>query len=1150
MNATRSYPRPTNLPDPLPAQLILDASAGTGKTYALEHIVLDLLLRSYQDGTPLRIQQILVSTFTEKAAGEMRERIRALIDKLLRGGGAFEDAKEGSPCWILDENALRALDQARMDFDKATITTIHGFCQSLLRETAFLTGEPFETELVHGPSFFQRTIHDCIRQQWAIAGSPKETDIGRILEAFNTEEAFAKHLYLAGSLPGRRYPEPCESKGAAERLKSAYNRDEFKSILKEKDKDLSPQAISALLNSLDAATAGASGSDLELTRSSLAPVFNLKNKGPLALFKLAASKENSHPKIQAVCQALTELHASLPTFHGEAVDLFLEDACAYGEALKERERLLDFDDMARRLAKALKNPVVGARLGEVLRSRYKVVLLDEFQDTSPEQWQIFNTLFGNLGNIFLIGDPKQAIYGFRGGDVHTYLKAQESLRDQGAVTKSLVHNFRSTPSMINAYNTILDKDIEPSFFSGEINYLNPVCPGKDSLRWVDPGNPELELSPIRLVRAKLAGKQSLPTLRRDMARHLAWEVRTLLDRGLELWDDKAEDENERRSPLFEEDIFVLTRTLHESKVIHEALRDAGVSATFYKKDKVFQSDEATDLLNVLLAVADPGDASRRAKAFLTPAFGVYLSNLQGAKDLRDGHPLMETLRSWHELANNGEFGKLFRLIVDGGLLNRLLRQEQDDHSASIWLQLTDFMLEQCLARKGNFQEAVAYLADCIDKRVAPPDEDASLHRAATDQSAVQILTMHKAKGLEAKVVVLFGGLTPFPTEGIQRFAINGESRYWLGSNPSPGLNAWVQKELQEEGERLLYVALTRAKAQLILPVYVTDGGVECKKGLDSKTADPKGDYGVLNRRLRAILETGEHPHFEVVEMDASRRKPPPSKAMAHVGLSIPEPPDGSFWNDVSPPPSFESFTSLSKEIRESGRLDPEIRPETVITRGVPGGPLVGTCLHSILETVPLEGAAAASNLDDWLSLALVTEAVNTAMSENHLSNTHRRGIANLAFQTLRSSFILPNGLGRVDVAALRDFARELPFLMRRPGTDDYLDGSIDLLFEWEGRTFFVDWKSNPLKDYTSETCAEIMRSEYGLQFAIYSLAVCEFLGIKDEETYEARFGGGLYAFLRGMPEAGQACLRPPWSALKTWEKALEDGREETIHVCL
>ena len=1137
MNATRRYPRPENLPDPLPASLILDASAGTGKTFALEHIVLDLLLRPQTEGAPLCIHQILVSTFTEKAAGEMRERIRVLIEKLLLGD--FKDAEEGGPCWILDEAAKLALDQARMHFDRATITTIHGFCHNLLRETAFLTGEPFQTELVDGRSFFLRTVHECIRRRWAVSGSGREQDIERILKGFASEDAFAKYLYQVRGLPGSRYPEYPDAQGAIDRFLAAFDSEDLKAILK--GRGVSPQAISPLLKNLETIRAAAAMGDHAALVKCLVPVLEKDGKGPTALFELAVSKDAAHARARKTALALLDLHASLPSPSTEVVDLFLADACAYAEELKEREGLLDFDDMARRVAKALEVPAIQASLGKAMQSRYKAVLLDEFQDTSPEQWQVFLGLFQGEGRIFLIGDPKQAIYGFRGGDVHTYLGAQKLLRSQGTETVRLERNFRSTPSMIEAYNTILDQGIDPPFFTGAIKYPVPVLPGKAGLRWVDPAEPRLDLPPIRLVRTTIRGNPSLPNLRRDVARHLARDIRELLLKHPELQN------GEEKSPFLPGDVFVLTRTMNESRVIQEALREAGVPATFYRKDKVFQSQEAADLLSVLLAVAEPGDAARRARAFLTPVFGVELTNLRGAQDLPDGHPFVESLRAWNDLARSGRFGELFRLIVDGGILCRLLRQEQDDQAASIWLQLTDFMLEQCNTRKGNFREAVASLADCIAERVAPPTEEASLHRAATDQSAVQILTMHKAKGLEAKVVVLFGGLRPFPASNIHRFAVAGRSHYWLGKTPSSVLKGWIERELKEEGQRLLYVALTRAQAQLILPVFVAEGKIDCD-GMDSETGDPKGDYGVLNRRLRAILEAGEHRYFEVVDLNPARPEGASFMAPDHSSVVIPEPPDPSFWDEVEPSAAFESFTSLSRDLRESGRVDPESHPGPTENQGVPGGTGVGICLHSILERVPLGYAAEAASLDEWLRTAEVASAVQDALLAAGLKENLRRGIANLAFQTLRSTFLLPGGQGKVPVGGLGNFARELSFLMKREGTVDYLEGSIDLLFEWEGRTYFVDWKSNLLSDYSAEACSEALQMDYSLQFAIYTLAVCALLGIDNREAFEARFGGGIYMFLRGMPEAGQAGCLPSWSDVLAWKKALEEGREESIHV--
>jgi len=187
-----------------------------------------------------------------------------------------------------------------------------------------------------------------------------------------------------------------------------------------------------------------------------------------------------------------------------------------------------------------------------------------------------------------------------------------------------------------------------------------------------------------------------------------------------------------------------------------------------------------------------------------------------------------------------------------GLLRRLLRLHRDDRAAGVWLQLTEFMLEQCCVRHGGFQEAVDFLADCVEGRASLPGEDAAVHRAQTDRSAVQILTMHKSKGLEARAVVLFGGFTRWRADCIHRFVHDGGRRFWLGRKPSARLAPRVDRETREEDQRLLYVALTRAQAQLILPVYHTGGGVACV-GFDRATADPQGAYGAVNHRLRALL---------------------------------------------------------------------------------------------------------------------------------------------------------------------------------------------------------------------------------------------------------------------------------------------------------
>ena len=1133
MTVTRRYPRPKALPEPLPEHLILDASAGTGKTYALEHIILDLILPRQGRPAPLQIQQILVSTYTEKAAGEMRERIRTLIGHLL--GMGFKEAQPGEPCWEIDLEARAALERARLHFDRATITTIHAFCQNLLRETAFLTGEPFQSEVVDGEAFFRRTIHDCIRRVWAVKDAPKAQAIRQTLDAFKREEAFCAFLRQVKGAPGRRHPDPRDPAPHHARFQALYDPKALEAHLK--GLGLSASSFTSLRKNLDAVRDCAAFQDLTpiLERLLLG-----KTGGSAAL--LAAAQNSGPDQTLELLQALTDLMDAMDSDESRAVEDFLADALAHGEAVKAEEGLLEFDDMAPRVARALASPATGPALVKLLRSRYKVVLLDEFQDTSPDQWQVFHGLFGEDTRLFLIGDPKQAIYGFRGGDVHAYMKAQNELgRRPGSAQLPLTHNYRSTPRMIEAYNLIMDQNATPPFFTGGIQYTLPVAAGKPGLRWVDPADPAGNLPPIRLVPVAMEKGPSAEHQLAAIARQLALQVRALLRLRPQFRDD------EKVEPLEPADIFVLTRKGSESAMMHKALWELGVPAAYYKRDHVFQAPEAADLLSVLQAIEDPADASRRARAFLTPVFGVPLAELRNAQQLPDAHPFMEQLRGWHQLARQGKFGELFRQMLDEGLVRRLIRQEQDDQAASVWAQLTDHMLEATLASKGNFAAAVAQLEDCIQGRAQPPGENSTKYRAASDQSAVQILTMHAAKGLEAKVVVVFGGFTGRLADPVNRFALGQETRHWIGTDPSPMLKQRFDQENREEAQRLLYVALTRAQAQLILPVYVLDAAHPAAPQATAD-ADPRGDYADLNRRLRTLLADGlgvppQDGLFTLAPFPAGAEPPPPAPT-----LPIPAPPDAAFWQTVPPPPRVASLTSLTHELRMAGREDPEFSPGPVDRQGIPGGPQAGSCMHAVLERAPLASAAGPVPFGDWKDLPEVADALLASFRESGFDAEDQIRIAGLAFRALKATFPLPDGRGAITLPELRDFAREMPFLMQRPGTRDYLDGSIDLLFEVAGRTYFVDWKSNALPEYGAATCAIQVQDHYALQFAIYALAVCRFLGIAEEADFEARFGGGLYVFVRGLPEAGLCACRPTWDELRAWAQLLQEGREEEIHV--
>lgn len=1110
MSVPRRFPRPelfARLPEDW---AVLEASAGTGKTWTLERLVVDLLLNG-----GLRLEQILVVTFGEKAAREMRERIRGTLRRMLHGD--FEDAGDGEPCWTLDDTALARLDQARMGFDRASISTIHAFCQRLLAEHALLGGRPFQAELVQGEAVFRRAVRECIRHRWAVPGSCRDEALLQALTELGGEEGLANLLLQAHAESGRRYPEPADPQGCLRRLAEAYDRADLEQELLGVGVKRG-RSCGSVLEGLDGLLAAA-GDPLALA-STARDLVKKTTDGWTAFLRLAEGRTRGG----RAAAALQELADHLPTPEGRAVDWFLADAASRAREIKAEEALLDYDDMLGLTVEALRGEG-GAALAEGLRGRYRAALIDEFQDTSPSQWEIFRTVFQVPGwKLVLIGDPKQAIYGFRGGDIHTYRAAQDALVGAAGPLR-LGRNHRSTRAMVEAYNRILDPAADPPYFRGPVGYPQPVQPGREGLAWVDgSGRP---LSPVQLLRVS-ADQLDGPVgrLRRRLARQLAVRVRRLLEAGPRLLDADAE-EGRRDLRLRAGDIYALTTTKRESALLAEALREAGVPCAFYKREGVFATAEARDLLNLLRAVAEPWEPDLRAKAWLTPAFGVPLAQLGAGRDLPETHPLVERLRGWHALAGERRYADLFRELLDQGLLRRLLRTQADDKSAAVWLQLTDWALEELSARQTGLDAFLARFAALVEGRAALAGEDPDAHRVETDRSAVQILTMHKAKGLEAKVVLLFGGLGGRRRESLHQF-FDGGRRFWIGRAPSPALAAKVVRERDEEAQRLLYVAITRAQAQLILPVF--DGDLE-------------GPYEVLNRRLRALLPADADTGFACEDLPVQDVAEPAAAEAPGLGASavaIPDPPDLQPLARRARPLRTASFTSLSRELPEHDGPDPEAHPPAgdAPAPRPPGGAEVGSALHAILERVPLDSAASAVDLDAWMAHPEVDPALASALDASGLGEVHRRDLAQLAFRALTARYPLPGG-ALEGLAPLRRARRELEFLLPHPEGAGFLEGSIDLLFEWRNRTWFLDWKSNVLHpDYGEAACAKVLVEKYELQFRIYTMAACAFLGIEGEADYEARFGGGLYVFLRGLPDAGVTVRRPAWAELQSWRRQL------------
>ncbi len=1137
---------------------VLEASAGTGKTYALEHLVIEVLLE-----TPTTLDEILVVTFTEKAAAELRHRLRRKITEICESTAR---ATHGAPhCWLIDSAARRKLGRALMSFDSASISTIHAFCQRVLVENAFANLRLFEQRLIDGRAAFSRAFLDVLREHLA-----RETEPRSYLAGWLEEHDLDELESLLYTVHGRRGE-----------LRPAFSRSGLAKAARHLMRlDLRPHALKPALRRarLPGATAEAVLARLGLLRRHLTA---LEKSEDLPAFLAALDREErahqpflayvedklaeavTHQGLLArVLEGVRALVGSAPTFESAIAQVFLPRVEAYLSHGKRRSGQLDFDDMLAMVKDSLDGPE-GETLARTLRSRFRYAMIDEFQDTDEIQWAIFSRIFveGEGSHLYVIGDPKQAIYAFRGADVHTYLSAKETIESIGGRTVHLVENHRSARPMLEALNVLLDQTAADPFFTGEIRYDHPVVCGRRGFDGLVSGGERL--SPIHLFQVVPAEeKLSASSARNTLARRIAAEIRALLDAphtGL--------TEGDRFDPLSASDIFILTRSGREGLEVARHLRRAKVPYTFYKQDGLFQTGEARDVRSLLLAIADPHRRERRFRAWQTPFFAVPLESLLDCRDLPGTHPLVETLFVWKALADAKEYHRLFTSIIDGsGIVERELFSKAGERELTNYLHIFELLLEEANRTRATLGELIAVLSSFIEQRRFPEGEEGNVQRVESERDAVQIMTMHKAKGLEAAVVFLYGGLDEV-SESAHLYHEGRKRCLYLGKSPP----AEARVESREENERLLYVSMTRPKARLYLPYFGFTAGVD-GGGPERVLRNLSGSYGELNRvldRIEPIIgDLGGLFTIERVE-EAPRRDPiDPPEELERVGGWQPPP---ELLVPPGPRPDLDQLrqralgfvvTSYSRIKAEKGgyhgpdaTFEPEtieqivedidtLVPELAPPAELPAGAEVGRFIHELLELIPLEVVALGE-------AALADDPEVRALFERTL---HRYGfdpkVLPHAYDLIYRSYAGPLALGDrllPGVTAADRVVREMEFLYPIPGGRGrgFIKGFIDLIFEWNGKIYVADWKSDLLPGYSRAELIPHVEENYSLQAELYTLAMVKLFELGTRERFERRFGGTAYCFVRGMGKAGSGemgvhFIPPDFEAVRETERKLAE----------
>lgn len=1170
---------------PLTGTNLIEASAGTGKTYTISGLFLRLILEKQ-----LTVNQILVVTFTKAATEELKERIR---NTLLKAKSAFlkdssDDVFIETMVKKFDNRALaiQLIQDALTDFDNAAIYTIHGFCQRILHENAFETQSLFDTELVADSTGLIREIVDDFWRKH-FYDLPVEF-ISYLLKKISGPEYFLRLLAKNRTADIKIVPELQKPDLASlddfrsmfKRLQTIWlaSRTQVTHLLK--DSSLSGSVYGSLKTAV--MKTGMSKRDLTVTSMiALMDKFVDEKSIGFPLFKgfekfTATKIENSTRKNHrplsheffGICDALRQKGVSLES-EMETYLMYLKARCFKfnREQLltgKRQNNIQFYDDLLIKLKNALEDKG-GKHFAQLIRKKYSVALVDEFQDTDAFQYIIFSRIFdAKKSTLFMIGDPKQSIYSFRGADIFSYMKAARNTDSKF----TLIKNWRSDPDLITAVNAIFS-NINAPFVFDQIGFEKGV-PGKEIKSSNGRYLPALTLWYLgankKADKAKpLSKTESVPLI----ARAVATEISRII---LENKNDPSHGFNAR-------DIAVLVRTNRQAQIIKENLSSKGVPSVLYHTGNIFHTHEAMEMERILLSIAEPGNERAFNAAVVTDIIGICGEDLDSVKEERlELENKSGMFREYFRLWSRYGFIRMFRLLmVEEKVRERLLSFPDGERRLTNVLHLAEILHQESSERKIGVSGLLKWLSE--QRNAEATQSETHQLRLESDDQAVKIITIHKSKGLEFPVV-----FCPFAWEGslIDEREIlfhdtdkNETLTLDLGSEHFGTHLAIAQNERLAENLRLLYVAITRAihKCYLVWGRFNTaetsaiayllhyKGQPEdiLKENLltslkedilEKKEEDLLEDLKQLSAKSEGVIKIVPLPSEDAVKYLSGGDKRE-GLSCRHFSGKI-----ETTWN-ISSFSHLISQRALDAELPDRDAYRDLYTPKTENDLHLydnedifsfPKGTRAGIFFHDVFEHLDFaessteERIKLISNklkeyrfesrwqkpvfdmLENVLSVPLCINDTTLTLSSVQCRN--RINEMEFYFPLKPMS---PNRLRKIfaDYAGI-DLVDDFPDRLGRLSfslTKGFMKGYIDMVFYDQDRFWVVDWKSNYLgnhvEDYGKDVLNNVMsRDYYILQYHLYVLALHQYLQLRIPEfNYERQFGGVFYIFIRGVDPA-------------------------------
>ncbi len=1201
---------------PLEGFNLIDASAGTGKTYTICGLVLRLILEK-----ELTIEQILVVTYTEAATEDLRDRVRQKLRQALDGVGGNpgnDPFLQEYLAGIKDEKkAASLLSEALRAFDEAAIYTIHGFCQRMLLEHSFESNTLFDTELIADDSYlFKEIIEDFWRRnffqnsslfsRYAIDRlSPDglhdflrpliphpflqfipDIDFKTGCSHLSDTEAEFTAAYLDVC---REWPAARDAVSRDLLYSPAFNRNIYRKAF-----------MPVLISRMDDMAARC------IPEPHLFDRFHLITGSRISSGTKTKETANVLP-FHELCDNLVRIRDTLQVQYDRcllALKKRLLDSFRHElSRRKARDNVFSFDDLLQKLHGALSGPG-GSSLARAIAKKYPAALIDEFQDTDPLQFEIFKAIYHERSLLFLIGDPKQAIYSFRGADIFTYMDAAAA---SPFAHHTLGVNHRSTPELVKAINTVFCR-AEKSFIFDAISFHPVAAAQKREREYLTIDDRREEPFILWYLNRTMAASDDAsssrsadPKITKSAARsRIISMVTAEICRLLRLAAENRVRINGRK--LLPGDMAILVRTNDEAGKMQQALTAMHVTSVLHSGDDLFAAGEAEEMSLLLGAIAMPNRLPAVKTGLTTRFIGLPAADINL---LQANSPENETIieywltkfRTYHALWKRYGFIRMFWTVMRENLVRqRLLAAENGERSLTNILHLAEILHQEAENRGLNMTALLEYLQD---RRAADRDKNIEHQlRLESDEGRVKIVTIHKAKGLEYPVV-----FCPFAWNGLRTDAVNGclfhrqqagQKTELLFDAGSPRLETHLQEALQEEmaeNLRILYVALTRAVhrcylawgpingAETSAPAYLLHQGSGGQAGSTPATESilslmqrtAARFSGLSDQEILVDLQELSAAAQGSVRISATPETPPPclpeskEKSIALRPLK--------FNGDIARDWKISSFSSLitgSSTLTDASQVLRKLLPDRDefpaepavsvtpaeqknVIRDIfsfPHGSGPGTFLHELLEQADFSRQApvAPELIDEKLQHFGFETEWNIVVAEmlanlgcvrlhNHIpelkfSNISRTNCLHELEFYFPLSRVTPDVVkllfnpislpGSADATAPM-LEQQLDSLTFAPSRG-FMRGFIDLVFEFDGRYYLVDWKSNYLgsdiENYRRDKLIDsILSGFYFLQYHIYCLALHLYLERRlPGYQYENHFGGAFYVFLRGVRE--------------------------------